>query len=221
MNLPRGRVLLGVAILLLLSGAIFAQTSVPKIAEEVDQHYNHLRTLQANFTEIYRGAGISREESGTLWLKRPGKMRWEYQQPRQKFFISNGKQAWFYVPGEQQARRTAAKKLEDLRSPLGYLLGKTKLQKEFQGLSLAPDVPSLRPGDVVLRGVPRFMQSVTQVVLEIGPDGRIMRLVVDGADGSTTDYRFADQKENLPIADRQFQFTPPPGVQVIEGEAGQ
>ncbi len=113
------------------------------------------------------------------------------------------------------------KKLEDLRSPLGYLLGKTKLQKEFDGLSLAPDVPPLTAGDVVLRGVPRFMQSVTQVLMEIAPGGRIVRLVVDGADGSTTEYRFADQKENLEMTDRQFQFTPPPGVQVIEVEAGQ
>jgi outer membrane lipoprotein carrier protein len=221
MNLARGRALLSVATLLLFSGAIFAQTSVPKIAEEVDRHYNHLRTLQANFTEIYHGAGIFREESGTLWLKRPGKMRWEYQQPRQKFFISNGKEAWFYVPGEQQARKTSMKKLEDLRSPLGYLLGKTKLQKEFTALSLAPDVTPLHAGDVVLRGVPRFMQTVTQVVMEIAPGGRIVRLVVDGADGSTTEYRFADQQENLQMTDRQFQFTPPPGVQVIEGEAGQ
>lgn len=221
MNLARGRALLGLAVLLLFSGAIFAQTSVPKIAEEVDQHYNHLRSLQANFTEIYRGAGITREESGTLWLKRPGKMRWEYRQPRQKFFISNGKEAWFYVPGEQQARRTPMKKLEDLRSPLGYLLGKTKLQKEFEALSLAPDVPPLSAEDVVLRGVPRFMQSVTAVVMEIAPGGRIVRLVADGADGSTTEYRFADQKENVEMTDRQFQFTPPPGVQVIEGEAGQ
>jgi outer membrane lipoprotein carrier protein len=113
------------------------------------------------------------------------------------------------------------KKLEDLRSPLGYLLGKTKLQKEFEALSLAPDVAPLQPGDVVLRGIPKFMQSVTQVQMEIAPGGSIVRLVVDGADGSATEYRFQDQKENLEISDRQFQFTPPPGVQVIESEVGQ
>lgn len=217
---PRGTLLV-LSALFLLNGAIFAQASVPKIAAEVDRHYNHLHTLQADFTEIYRGSGMSREESGTLWLKRPGKMRWNYQQPRQKFFISNGKEAWFYVPGEQQARKTPMKKLADLRSPLGYLLGKTKLQKEFDALSLAPDVTPLHPGDVVLRGVPRFMQTVTGVIMEIAPGGSIVRLVVDGADGSTTEYRFDDQKENQEIADRQFQFTPPPGVQVIEEEAGQ
>ena len=221
MNLRPGRVLLRWATLLLLSGAISAQTSVPKLAEEVDAHYNHLRTLQANFTEIYRGAGISREESGTLWLKRPGKMRWNYQKPREKLFVSDGKTAWFYVPGEQQARRTPMKKLEDLRSPLAYLLGKTKLRKEFEALSLAPDAPPWHPGDVVLRGVPKFMEGVNQVLLEIAPDRNIVRLVVDGADGSTTEYRFDDEKENQEIADRQFHFTPPPGVQVIEEEAGQ
>jgi len=221
MHLPPRRALLALGTLLCLSSAIFAQTSVPKIAEEVDSHYNHLRTLQANFIEIYRGNGISREESGTLWLKRPGKMRWNYQQPRQKLFTSNGKEAWFYVPGEQQARKTPMKKLEDLRSPLGYLLGKTKLQKEFEALSLAPDVAPLQSGDTVLRGVPRFMQMVNQVIMEIGPESRIVRLVVDGADGSTTEYRFEEQKENVEMADSLFQFTPPPGVQVIEEDAGQ
>lgn len=221
MNLHPGRVLLGWAALLLLSSAIFAETSVPKLAEEVDAHYNHLRTLQANFTEIYRGSGISREESGTLWLKRPGRMRWNYQEPREKLFVSDGKTAWFYVPGEQQARRTPMKKLEDLRSPLAYLLGKTKLRKEFEALSLAPDAPPWRPGDTVLRGVPKFMEGVNQVLMEIAPGGNIVRLVVDGADGSTTEYRFEDQKENVEIADRQFQFVPPAGVQVIEQEAGQ
>jgi len=221
MNLHPGRVLLGWAALLLLSSATLAQTSVPRLAEEVDAHYNHLRTLQANFTEIYRGAGISREESGTLWLKRPGRMRWNYQKPREKLFVTDGKTAWFYVPGEQQARKTPMKKLEDLRSPLAYLLGKTKLQKEFTALSLAPDKPPLHPGDVVLRGVPKFMEGVNQVLLEIAPEGRIVRLVVDGVDGSTTEYRFDDQKENQEIADRQFQFTPPAGVQVIEQDVGQ
>ena len=221
MNLCPGRALLGPVSLLLLSGAILAQTSVPKIAEEVDAHYNHLRTLQANFTEIYSGSGISREESGTLWLKRPGKMRWNYEKPRQKLFVSDGKMAWFYVPGEQQARRTPMKKLEDLRSPLAYLLGKTKLRKEFDALSLAPDASAWHPGNVVLRGIPKFMEGINQVLLEIAPGGNIVRLVVDGADGSTTEYRFEDQKENLEIADRQFQFTPPPGVQVIEEQAGQ
>ena len=106
---------------------------VKTLAAAVDVHYNHLHSLQAEFTEVYRGSGMERTESGTLWLKKPGKMRWEYRSPREKLFVSDGKDAWFYVPEDRQARKTAAKKLEDVRSPLAFLLGKTKLEKELQG----------------------------------------------------------------------------------------
>ena len=137
-------------------------------------------------------------------------------------FLSDGKDAWFYVPGDQQVRRTPVKKLDDLRSPLGFLLGKTKLEKELQGLSLAPDVAPLTPGEVVLRGVPRALADrVNQVLLEITPDHQIARIVLEEADGSVTEYRFTDQKEDVAIADQQFRFNPPPGVEVIEGNFGQ
>jgi outer membrane lipoprotein carrier protein len=192
------------------------------VAQAVDEHYNQLRSLQAEFTETYRGAGMDRVESGTLWLKKPGKMRWEYRSPRDKLFLSDGKDAWFYVPGDKQARKTPVRKLEDLRSPLGFLLGKTKLEKELQGLGFAPDVPPLEPGDLVLRGVPRALgDRVSQVLLEITPQNRIVRIQVDEVDGPTTEYRFKDQREGLAIDDRQFHFMPPPGVETIAGEVGQ
>jgi outer membrane lipoprotein carrier protein len=208
-----------------LATAISAASPTPDvhaIAQAVDERYNHLHTLQAEFTEIYRGAGTERTESGTLWLKKPGKMRWEYRSPRDKLFLSDGKDAWFYVPGERQVRRTAVKKLDDLRSPLAFLLGKTKLEKELQGLSLAPDVAPLVAGDLVLRGVPKSLADrVSQVLLEITPEHWISRILIEEVDGSGTDYRFNSQRENVDLPDQRFQFTPPDGVEVIDGEWGQ
>src|SRR6202049_3323727 len=152
---------------------------VKTLAAAVDSHYNHLRSLQAEFTEVYRGSGMERTESGTLWLKKPGKMRWEYRSPKEKLFVSNGKDAWFYVPDDRQARKTEAKKLEDIRSPLAFLLGKTKLEKELQGLSLAPDVTSLQPGNVVLRGVPQALADrISEVLVEVTPAHQIARIVI-------------------------------------------
>jgi outer membrane lipoprotein carrier protein len=192
------------------------------IAQAVDERYNRLHSLQADFTEIYRGAGMERTESGTLWLKKPGKMRWEYRSPKGKLFLSDGKDAWFYVAGERQVRRTAVKKLDDLRSPLAFLLGKTKLEKELQGLSVAPDVAPLAPGNVVLRGVPKSLADrVNQVLVEITPERWIGRLIIEEVDGSVTEYRFSNQKENVAVPDRQFQFAVPDGVEVIDGELGQ
>ena len=190
---------------------------VKAIADAVDRRYNNLRSLRAEFTEIYRGPGVERTESGTLWLKRPGKMRWEYRRPREKLFLADGKHAWFYVPGERQARKAPLKKLDDLRSPLRYLLGKTKLAKEFDGLAVAADVPPAVPRNVMLRGVPHGMEDrVTEVLLEITPESRIARLLIQEVDGSTTEFRFADTAENVAVSDAQFRLSLPPDVEVVE-----
>ena len=209
-------------IALLLSMASAQGADVKAIATAVDAHYNHLRTLEAEFTELYRGSGMERTESGTLWLKKPGKMRWEYRSPKEKLFVSDGKTAWFYVPEDRQARKSSAKKLEDLRSPLAFLLGKTKLERELRGLSLAPDVEPLESGDVVLRGVPKGLEDqISEIVLEVTPDKRIARLIMQEVDGASTEYRFSDQKEDVSIQDARFGFKPPAETEIVENEVGQ
>src|SRR5260370_11740906 len=99
-------------------------------ATAVDERYNHLHSLQAEFTEIYRGSGTERTESGTLWLKKsgqkkPGKMRWEYRSPTEKLFVSDRRDVWFYLPGDRHARKMAGRKLYDLRLSLALSLGNT------------------------------------------------------------------------------------------------
>jgi outer membrane lipoprotein carrier protein len=198
-------------------GAAASVADVKTLAAAVDAHYNHLRSLQAEFTEVYRGAGMERTESGTLWLKKPSKMRWEYRSPKEKLFVSDGKDAWFYVPEDRQARKTPVRKLDDLRSPLALLLGKTKLEKELQGLSVAPDVAPLGAGDVVLRGVPRGLEDrVSEILLEVTPDHQIARIVIQEVDGSATEYRFSDQKEDAAIRDSSFEFRPPAGTETVD-----
>ena len=201
-----------------VAAPLAAQTDVHAIADRVDQRYNHLQTLEAQFSETYSGAGMTRKESGTLTLKKPGRMRWDYDQPRPKMFLTDGTTAWFYVPGERQVRRAPVKQLDDLRSPLRYLLGKSKLEKEFVSLAIATDARPVNPGDIVLRGVPKGMQDrVAQTLVEVTPDGLITRIVVEELDGSVTEFRFLRQKENVQLADQHFRFTPPPGVEVVQG----
>lgn len=208
------------ATLVLFLCALNARTQSPNVravAHAVDEHYNRLKTFKAAFTEIYQGDGISRTESGTLWLKKPSRMRWEYHVPREKLFLIDSQTAYFYVTGDRQAKKTPAKNLDDLRSPLRYLLGKTKLEKELDGLSLAPDLTPLQPGDVVMRGIPKIMKDrVSEVVLEVSPSHQIHRIVIHGVDGTITDFRFSQIEENVPVQDSLFRFTPPPGVDTIE-----
>jgi outer membrane lipoprotein carrier protein len=215
------RVLLTIAMCSALAATSLASPEAPDVqalATRVDKHYNALRTLQAEFTETFRGNGMERTESGTLWIKRPGRMRWEYRQPRAKLFITDGKTAWFYAPGDRQARTTPARKLDDLRSPLAYLLGRAKLERVLEGLSLADGSLAQTPGNSVLRGVPRGLAGhLASVLMEVTPQGRIDRIVAEAEDGAVTEYRFQHFQEDSAISDARFRFVPPAGVEVLEG----
>lgn len=209
-----------VTILAILTGAQAPAAHAPDlkaVVRAVDERYNELKSLKASFVEIYQSPGISRTESGTLWLKKPGRMRWEYAAPKQKLFLTDSENAYFYVPGEGQARRSSLSKIDDIRSPIRYLLGKTRLEKDLEALSLAPDVAPLHAQNLVLRGVPKAMKdSIAQLILEISPANRIERIVIHGTDDSITEFRFDQIEEDVKIPDGSFRFTPPKGVKVIE-----
>ena len=199
----------------------FALPNVSSVARQVDDRYNHLQTLLADFTEIYQGSGMERTESVTLWLKKPGKMRWEYRSPEEKLFVDDGHDGWLYLPAQNQVRKSSMKTLDAIRSPLAFLLGKTKLEKELAGISFAPDIQTWHPGDVILRGVPRGMEdTLRQVLLEITPEHAIARILLYGADDSITEYRFSNQRENISVPDAKFRFIPAAGTEVIVDETG-
>ena len=190
------------------------------LAHKVDAHYNHLQSLTAHFTERYQGMGMDRSESGTLTLSKPGRMRWAYDSgssaaPSGKLFILDGKFAISYTPGDAQALRTPAKQLDDLRSPLRFLLGHTEIAKELQGLTL-----TLVNGGYTLSGVPKGMQQTVQSIgLTVDPEGQIRSMRIVQTDGAETSFAFTDIHENVPTTTADFTFTPPPGVTIIDGTA--
>jgi outer membrane lipoprotein carrier protein len=195
----------------LLIPASHAQNNIPY---RVDDHYNHLRTLRAHYTEHYTGMGIDRTESGTLLLRRPGLMRWSYDQPPGKLFVLDGKFAWFYTPGDPQVSRAPAKQLDDLRSPLRFLLGHTQLAKELDQIATTPDGPNFR-----ITGIPKGMATrVRLLTLIVTPDGAITGMKLEETDGATTEFTFTAIEENVPVPSASFTFAPPPGIPVVEAQ---
>jgi len=187
--------------------------NVYEIAQRVDRHYNQLRSLKTGFTESYEGMGMRRAESGTLLLVKPGRMRWEYTQPAGKLFLLDGRYAWFYARGDSQVQRIPAKELDDLRSPLRFLLGHTELEKELTGLKLA----TASNGQFTLTGQPKGQEKrVAQLTLTIKADGTITAIEIEEADGALTRFSFTAEQPNAPIPAETFRFTPPPGVPIVD-----
>jgi len=187
--------------------------SAHELAARVDRHYDQLHSLKAAFIESYAGMGAVRTESGELLLSKPGKMRWNYTSPPGKVFLLDGKYAWFYTPGDAQVQRIPAKELDDLRSPLRFLLGHTNLEKEMNGLSLTPG-PN---GALVLSGVPKGQENrVSKISLTVTATGVITGMDVEEVDGATTRFTFSGEQPNVAISPKTFQFTPPAGAQVVD-----
>jgi outer membrane lipoprotein carrier protein len=199
------------------SSSLAAQTrSATSLAKTVDAHYNHLTSLQARYTERYTGMGQDRTETGTLTLKKPGRMRWAYDTPHGKLFLLDSQSAIFYTPGDAQAQRIPAKQLDDLRSPLRFLLGHTELAKELDHLTLT----LATPGSYTLSGTPKGMQQrLRSLALTVDATGQIHAMRLEEVDGSITSFTFTDLHENIPTRDTDFTFTPPPGVTIITGTA--
>lgn len=157
--------------------------------------------------------GVARDESGTLLLRKPGKMRWDYSQPQGKIFLLDGKYAWFYSPGDAQVERVAASQMDDLRSPLRFLLGHTQLQKELTGLTLSP-----APEGYLLSGVPKGMENrVAKITLSVTGDGVIHSMTIEEVDSARTAFTFTGTEANVPAPDTDFVFHPPAGVPVYDG----
>lgn len=222
-------------LLLAVAADMFAQSpTAASLAKKVDAHYNHLHSLEARYTERYQGMGMDRTESGTLTLEKPGRMRWAYYMPAGKVFVLDGTNAISYTPGDAEATRFPEKKLDDLRSPLRFLLGHTELQKELRGLSVTMvnldgqtgytlwgtpvGIPPLRAEERT-QGTPGIEQRVRSLGVTVDAAGVIHILRIEETDGAITTFTFSDMHENVPVSDGEFRFIPPDGVTVIDGAA--
>jgi outer membrane lipoprotein carrier protein len=213
-----GRIALIVfSVALQLGVAAFAfaqqQPTAHELAQRVDRHYNQLHSLKAGFTESYAGMGMQRSESGTLLLEKPGRMRWDYSNPPGKVFLLDGKYAWFYAPGEPQIQRMQAKELDDLRSPLRFLLGHTELEKEMDSLTLKP-APE---GRFTLSGRPKGQeQRVSRLSITVTADGTITGIEIDETDEAITRFTFSGETPNAPVPADVFRFKAPAGTTVVD-----
>jgi outer membrane lipoprotein carrier protein len=213
LNVRRGgRLLLAAALFSLSLSAQKPPPTAKDLAARVDRHYNQLHSLKAAFSETYQGMGVKRTENGTLLLLKPGRMKWDYSSPSGKLFLLDGKYAWFYTRGDPQVQRIPAKELDDLRSPLRFLLGHTELGKEMNSLALA----AAGNGSFTLTGQPKGQeQRIRRLTLTVTSEGTISSIEIEETDGALTHFTFTGEQPNVVVPADLFHFTPPPGVPVV------
>lgn len=210
----------------LLLFALSALPNVSSIVHGIESRYQHAKTLTASFFQSYSESGGRRiAESGTVYFSHPGRMRWEYESPEKKLFLVDGTNAWFYIPADHTASRAKVKESSDWRTPIALLAGKADLNQLCQQIQVidsatakSPDEQALAAGDYVLHCIPRGEtqnSDLQSVYLEVNPEYFLVRVVIRETGNVETEFRFGNWQENVPIAEAQFHFQPPPGVSVV------
>jgi outer membrane lipoprotein carrier protein len=206
-----------VCVLFTLAPLWAADPDISKLLKQIEDHYNGARSLEAAFRESYAAQGRRRTESGRLYLRKPGRMRWEYTTPAGKLFISDGKNVYFYSPDTNRAEKMKLKETEDMRAPLAFLLGRLDFRKDFKEFRAKPETG----GTIWITALPRSdklpYREVSFLVDET--NSRISRLVVTGQDASVLEFEFSGEKLNAPVADAQFRFEVPKGAEFVDETA--
>jgi outer membrane lipoprotein carrier protein len=199
--------------LLLNAGILAAQASTDDLIKQVQQRYNSARTLSVQFTEEYSMQGHVRQpESGTLTLRKQGKMRWDYSHPAGKLFISDGKSVYLYMAADNRVEKLPLKDTDDMRAPLAFLLGRLDMKKEFRDFAARPgDDGTWLDASAKTDNVP-----YAKVQMLIAGDGAIKELKVVGRDDSELRFHFKEERLNPAVADSLFHFVVPPGAEVVQ-----
>jgi outer membrane lipoprotein carrier protein len=203
---------------MLLCAAVAAQSpqkpSLDSVLAGVELRYNRLATLKVDFEHTMRY--LDRRplvERGTLYLRRPGKMRWEYSKPAGKLLVGDGDLLYYYNPLSNQVRQLRPSQTGDLRVPLSFLLGRLHFRRQFRDLRLQEI-----EGRAVLVGEGRSgKEAYTRVEFTYDPaDFELTHLKVYGQDESVTTFTFSGETVNPNLAEALFDFHAPPGAEVVD-----
>ena len=205
------------ALLVMSAVSAFAQTpDLQKLLDSVEKRYNRATTLQVTFEETLSGAGRGRlAESGQLSLRKPGRMRWDYDNPAGKLFLSDGKNIYYYNPSSKRAEKLKLKESEDMRAPLAFLLGKLDFDKDFTNFRTAGH--SL--GTMITADPKSDKLPYKQVEFVVDSTAAIRELRVHGYDNSLLSFNFSNEKVNPSVSEKLFQFELPQGATWAEASS--
>jgi outer membrane lipoprotein carrier protein len=188
-----------------------------ELAQALQRKIDSIRDFSADFTHTYQGGVLKRSltERGHVLVKKPGKMRWNYTEPERKEFVSDGTKIYFYIPADKQVVVRSVPSDAEATTPALFLTGKGRLTTDFTP-SLIELPAGLPAGSRALKLLPKSKQpDYDWLVLAVDPTTFVIRgLMSVDTQGGTSTFSFTNLKENVGLADSQFVFKIPRGVDV-------
>jgi outer membrane lipoprotein carrier protein len=189
-----------------------------QVLNEIQNRYEKASDFEASFVQEYLGKTMKQANrgEGKVYFKKRGMMRWDYTVPNQKL-LSDGHTLWYYQPEEKQVLVSDISKYLKEKTPLAFLAGEGNLSRDFDLLNLN-ESPSQKEDNYVVELVPKEpFATLSKLILTVDKKTYtvLQTDVLDGL-GNVTRTRFIDIKVNVGLSNSFFQFTIPPGTEVIK-----
>ncbi|KPK48360.1 MAG: hypothetical protein AMS22_15540 [Thiotrichales bacterium SG8_50] len=195
--------------MLLVASTAFVADAAAR--DPLDRFFNEVLTFKASFNQVVLDEGLNtiQESSGTLYIKRPNKFRWDYDVPFKQEIVSDGAKIWVYDIDLQQV---TVRKMDGAlgNTPAILLAGKGKLGDNFTVKSLG------KQGKLEwIKMIPRERDGGFEDIRVGFENGKIRKLEMVDSFGQTTRITLRDNRENRKISQKTFAFVPPKGVDVV------
>src|SRR5438132_13310086 len=209
---------------LVVAGLVLAAPSpgpaatLDEVVGDLEGAYSRMTDLRAEFTQTAFNKSLNQTipAQGTVYLKKGGKLRWEYTEPTPQAIVSDGKRLWVYTPALNQVNVADAP--EALAGPAGsFLAGLGRLRTEFQVRFLNPAQPKDTEGNWALDLTPKQpLPTMTRLILSMDPKSwEIRKAVVHDQFENTVTMRFSKMVVNSGLPERTFTFVAPKGVVIV------
>jgi outer membrane lipoprotein carrier protein len=212
---PIARILPAAAMLVAIARTSFGeQVDLSRLLQGIETRYNRAQSLQLSFSEVFTAQGRPHAaERGELFLRKPGKMRWQYTKPSGKLLVSDGKDAYYYNADANRVEHVRTRDAEDMRAPFAFLMGKLDFSRDFKEYKT-------RPGDAGRLWITCIPKSAklpySEVTFLTSAVGRIEHVRVVSQDRSILDFDFQSEVLNPALAESLFHFRMPPGAEYID-----
>ena len=197
-----------------LSGSAFALDS-KAIVDAIQKQYDATDTFQARFIQksYLKILGQSQKAEGSVSIKKPGKMKWEYKAPDHQVLVRNKQGLWLYLPDEKQVTKMKSQSIYSSNTPALFLAGRGKLTESFTIGKVTEE-----NGIYIAELIPRDkVQSLSQMVLLADKKNfQIVGSRVYDNLGNRTEMLFSNIETNLNLKEKLFQFKVPKGVELID-----
>jgi outer membrane lipoprotein carrier protein len=185
------------------------------LAQALDKRYRTIKDFSAAFVQTYRGGALLTQarERGTVMIRKPGQMRWMYESPEKKEFVSDGHTIYSYFPADRQVMINKIAPDMEAGTPALFLAGKADFARDYVATTASSPVE----GTTGLKLTPRRPEPNIEyfvVAVEL-PALRIRGLAARDGQGGDSTLVFSNLKENQGISDKEFAFRIPKGVDVV------